>query len=482
MKSSFGKKLFRFFLLFALLPSIILALAGYYIASQESPGARGPEPRGIPQLAEYYNNYLFGKIETSMRTWSVYRDSDPGTIDFLISFRGDTHTIIGTSLDLPAGAVTLIAQAIQSKPRGFIRLDTTYYQYATFPDSNKATLVGGLVHGPAYVELTEYIQTDIGAASSRKELISNYLLFLAVLFIALAGLTAILAYHFSARISKNLASPLTSLSEASKRIADGDFEQRVDVSGFGEIKTLIENFNRMAQQLRVTTSRLAQTERVAAWRNVARRFAHELKNPLQPILVSVFRLENALKNTDQYEVVRQPLQAATEELKHLTELAERFSQLAKLPEPKIESVNLNEFLSSIAGLYSDRLAPYKFALKVPGETVTADIDITYFREAIHNLLQNAIEACDEGGRIELTLRRENAAAVIEIKDNGRGMSHDVVASARIPYFTTKTGGSGIGLAVVDKVVSEINGSILIDSAVGQGTSITISIPARSPGE
>ncbi len=479
MKSSFGKRLFRLFLLFSLVPAIVLAALGYYVASHDRLEGLTGESESSTELVEYYNRFLYDIIRTEISNESPPSVGPDERLQFLLSVSDTGFSILGSSPLFTNKVAEVVAVTAHAKPFGFVKIDGLYYQFNTVEKGGGELLAGGMIHSATYTEKLAALQSDYAAVSSQRELSANYLLFLALVFLIIAVTTAILAYYFSSRLARNLASPLTRLSEASQRIADGDFEQQVEPGGIGEVRILIENFNRMAAQLRATTLRLAQTERVAAWRNIARRFAHELKNPLQPIMISIHRMEKALKDSEHYRELQQPLQAASEELKHLTELADRFSQLAKLPEPTVKQVEMNEFLRSISDLYRELLAEYDFALQLANEAVTARIDQTYFREAIHNLLQNAVDASRPGGRIELCLRQEKDRAVIEIRDFGHGMNSETVSAAPLPYFTTKAEGSGIGLAVVEKIVSDLSGSMIIDSKENEGTKVTLNIPLRS---
>jgi nitrogen fixation/metabolism regulation signal transduction histidine kinase len=234
--------------------------------------------------------------------------------------------------------------------------------------------------------------------------------------------------------------------------------------------------------LNQTAARLAQTERVAAWRQVARRFAHELKNPIQPILISLYRIEKQLINTDAYDNIYEPLKAASDELKHLTSLAERFSSLAKLPEPSMERVNLSEIVLSVAALYEEQMKAYRFEYLSAEKDIFGIVDPAYLREALHNVIQNAVDASREGDRIILKLAVENGRIEISLQDFGEGMDTETVASARLPYFTTKEQGSGLGLAIVEKSVSEMGGGLHVESIKGQGTTVCISLPQREQAD
>lgn len=479
MKSPFRKRLFRLFLLFALIPATVFMGIGYYLALEGNTLSGQNATAPMSALAAYQSDLLFDRMRTELTGPPALSGMSAGLLDFVLEAEESSARVVVVSGEMSEEIAKLLVLAATGRSEGFTEFDQTYYQYVSVRDSAGNIRIGGLEHSPAYTQLLNAYEAGLASASSRRAVSSSYLLFLALLLFAVALITAVVAYFFSSRLAGNLASPLTSLSEASQKIAAGDFEQQVVPEGIGEIRALIENFNSMARQLRVTTSRLAQTERVAAWRNVARRFAHELKNPLQPIVVSIYRIESALKDSPEYEKLREPLRAASEELKHLTELAERFSQLGKMPAPRLEPVDLSETLQSIASLYEATLSDYSFELVLPGKSVIVEADQTYFREAMHNLLKNAADASEKGGRIVLTLRTIDDCAEIVLQDFGQGMSPQVASSARIPYFTTKDSGSGIGLAVVDKIISEIEGSMVIDSRVGHGTTVTITLPLGS---
>jgi nitrogen fixation/metabolism regulation signal transduction histidine kinase len=229
----------------------------------------------------------------------------------------------------------------------------------------------------------------------------------------------------------------------------------------------------MAEQLDQMTARLSQTERVAAWRQVARQFAHELKNPLQPILVSLYRLEKQLAGSALWEQVNRPLRAAREEVQHLTLLAERFSSLAKLPPPTITPVELNSLVVSTVELYRDELRQFDFRVELPGENVTVNTDAGYLREALHNLLQNAIDACPPGAGITVTVEIGRGGPSLSVADTGVGMDASTLSSARLPYFTTKAKGNGLGLAIVERSMAELGGRLSVESEKGKGTRVTI---------
>ncbi len=481
MKSSFRNRLFRLFLLFSLIPSLLVALIGYFMASERGILTQPSESSGLFDVASYYNTFLTDQIQKSLGEWSTRPDSET-SLDFVIRLNDSGRADLVSPALKDSAILNRIVGAAKSKPSGFVESNGEFYQYALVHSTGGGDLIGGFVHDSTYGLLTQTVQEEMSRSTSARVLGSSYILFVGVVFVVFAIVAVLLAYYFSLRYSRSLAAPLLELSEASQRIAQGDFDQQVVSHGVGEINELIRNFNMMARQLQHTTARLAQSERVAAWRQVARRFAHELKNPLQPIMISLYRIEKRLKESGQYEQLTEPLKAASEELKHLTELAERFSRLAKLPEPSLESVNLNDLLSSIGQLYSEQLSSYDFRIELPQTPISASVDPVYFREALHNLLQNAADASSSGSVITLRLFETEAGPAIQVQDVGHGMTKDVVSSAAIPYFTTKSKGTGLGLAVVEKTVNELNGQLQIDSAEGVGTTVTIVLPETGENE
>jgi len=478
ISKSFAQNLFFLFLLFAIIPSIILTLFGYYLLTETSSPVENNTVTGPDEITAYYNNYLFDRIDEGIENYTVTSRVDSPFLDFLFKDGPNGLEALQHPELLTPEIINDIIETSRERPRGFIETGQQYFQFTRKILPTGETVFAGLVHDYKHKALMDMMQASHASRVASEAFQKKYIFFLTSLFAILAILTVFTAYIFSRRVSRNIAQPMNELSEASREIAGGNFKPRITPAGQAEIKTLIENFNLMAAQLEQITGRLTQTERVAAWRQVARRFAHELKNPLQPILISLYRIEKQLIDTPAYDKVYEPLKAASEELKHLTTLAERFSHLAKLPPPKLEDINLNELISSVADLYKERLANFQFEMKLPNEEIRTMTDAAYLREALHNLLQNAIDASSEGEKIILKLQREFKYINISVTDFGEGMTDRTINAARLPYFTTKDQGTGLGLAIVEKSVNELKGRLLIESQSGFGTTVIIALPDR----
>jgi len=481
MKSSFGKKLFRLLLLFAILPSLIMILAGYYL-STEKLWLNNTNDEYFLKLTEYLHKQCLNNINSDLYYFSQDKEYSSFYSDFIFTKSDADVSIIKGEQKLSSQLITRLIDGSQQRESGLFETDSAIYQYASIITDDSTIILAGSIYELEYVSLISTYQADRAAQTSSRQLNNKYIFFLGLMFLILACLTIIFAYYFSSKISRNISRPLTDLAVAANAISEGDFKQQVKLSGSTEMVSLISSFNEMADKLEQTTAKLTQSERVAAWRHIARRFAHELKNPLQPILVSLYQIEKKLTGDPIREEINNQFQAVSEEIKHLTDLAERFSMLAKLPEPQLNTIDLRKVMNSLSELYRDQLKPYAFQLQLPDQKIPVRIDLTYFREAVHNLFKNAMEASSEGDVIIFSLIKENNMAIITLEDNGGGMSDDVLASARMPYYTTKQTGSGIGLAIVEKTINEINGQLEISSEKGKGTIIRIRIPIVEEGK
>lgn len=477
MAVSFRNRLFRLFVLFAVVPAICLSAGAGYLILSSRPSPTPLATPASPEVVTYYNGFLYDRIDRALELYAATGGANGALVDFLFVVTNEgAQRVLGIQEQLTRDRIEEIVQAAGDKDHGFVQVDGKLYQFVRRALPTGGIAYGLLEHEPRLAELLKSAGLETASRSIEKELRTPYLYFLAALCGLLVIVTLVTALLISSRISRSVSRPLLELSQASRSIAGGQFKQSVPESGSAELRELIRNFNQMAQQLDHATARLAQTERVAAWRQVARRFAHELRNPLQPILVSLYRIEKQLMDTEAYDKIYEPLKAAADEVRHLTQLADRFSQLAKLPEPELAEVDLNDLAHSMIELYRDRLAGYRFTVELPDRPVVVQTDEGYIREALHNFLQNALDATEPGGRIHLEVNASSDRVALAVADSGAGMDEATLASARLPYFTTKEKGTGLGLAIVERAITELGGEMNLISIKGEGTRATISLP------
>ncbi|PYV36603.1 MAG: hypothetical protein DMG09_16830 [Acidobacteria bacterium] len=292
-------------------------------------------------------------------------------------------------------------------------------------------------------------------------------------------LGVLLSYWVTARVTR----PVALLAQGAQKVAAGDWSARVDVRSRDEIGGLARAFNGMTQQLLEQRDRLVQAERVAAWRELARRLAHELKNPLFPIQITIENMQRAReKAPEQFdEVFRESTATLLEELANLKAIVGRFSDFAKMPPPQFETVDLNETLRRAVRLFEAQLnapgrPPITPEVLCDDNVGSVRADPEQLHGALRNLMLNAIDAMPAGGTLTLRTRRQNGAVLLEISDTGEGLTPEERERLFTPYYTTKQNGTGLGLAIVQSVVSDHGGRISVESERGRGTTFRIELP------
>ena len=323
--------------------------------------------------------------------------------------------------------------------------------------------------------------------SSRKELVllTRQILKIAGAVAAAALFIGLLvSFWISARITK----PVEELAEGAREVASGRWDTRIDIRGSDEIGQLAVAFNRMTQTLAAQKERLVQTERVAAWRELARRLAHELRNPLFPMQITVENLQKSRKlDAKQFlEVFNESTATLKTELANLNSIVGRFSDFSKMPAPQFVRVNVNEALRNAVRLFEPQfnevgkptITPELF-LTEPLPDIDADPDLLH--RAFQNLVLNALDAMPAGGTLTLRTSEKNGNVRIEVADTGKGLTPEECSRLFTPYYTTKSQGTGLGLAIVQSVVSDHHGTISVTSDEGRGTTFRIDLPQRQAG-
>ncbi len=286
--------------------------------------------------------------------------------------------------------------------------------------------------------------------------------------------------------------PVEALAGAAGRLAEGDLTTRVGTLGGGsEMRGLVAAFNKMAADIERSQTKLKQAERVAAWREIARGLAHELKNPLTPILgaMDIIRKARRLGRADFDDILNEQADAVVEEVMRLKELADAFSRFARLPEPKLEPLNMVQVVDNAIALYAaEEVGEVSVRRRYGAELPLLRADRTQMATAVTNLVKNAVEAMDGKGRLTVTLRRgaatsppERAYLELVIEDSGPGIAPDVQDRLFTPYMTTKgSRGTGLGLALVHRIVMEHEGAIEVGRADDGGAAFTLRLPLAGP--
>jgi signal transduction histidine kinase len=315
-------------------------------------------------------------------------------------------------------------------------------------------------------------------ASSRAELIAlKSSLLWSGIAVAVTGIAIgiVMAWWSTARISR----PVQRLAESAGRVAKGDWTATVDVAGTGEIGQLAQAFNRMTAELTAQRERLLQAERVAAWRELARRLAHELKNPLFPLQITIENMQRARERyPEQFdEVFREGTSTLLAELGQLKQIIARFSDFARMPTPEMQAVDLNSLARDTVKFFEPQLAQARVmpSLKLDPNLRTVQADPEQMTRVLRNLVLNAIDAMPEGGCLTLRTSAIEGGARFEISDTGQGLTPEECDRLFTPYYTTKQHGTGLGLAIVQSVISDHHGRISVESQKGKGATFRIEL-------
>jgi signal transduction histidine kinase len=291
----------------------------------------------------------------------------------------------------------------------------------------------------------------------------------------------VLSFWAASRVTR----PLRSLAANVREVAAGDWNVRATVQSRDEVGQLAQDFNTMTRQLVEQKQRIIQTERVAAWRELARRLAHELKNPLFPLQITVENLQRARERSpEEFEdVFRESTATLLAELDNLKAIIGRFSDFSKMPAPHLETVDVNEIARDVLRLFAPRFSapgkpPIAARQELSASLPKAEADPEQLRRALNNLVLNAMDAMPNGGELTVRTQAFDGRVAIEVADTGEGLTKEECERLFTPYYTTKRHGTGLGLAIVQSVVADHHGSIAVESQPGKGASFRIELPAK----
>jgi two-component system nitrogen regulation sensor histidine kinase NtrY len=295
------------------------------------------------------------------------------------------------------------------------------------------------------------------------------------------GLGIFLAVIFSSWAAARVTRPVEELARASQEVASGNLNTRVDISSSDEIGQLADAFNSMTRDLAEQKERLVQTERVAAWRELARKLAHELKNPLFPLQLTVENLVRARQQRPDLfdEIFTESTATLLAEISNLKAIISRFSEFSKMPQPQFQQVRLRDLIDGVLRVYQQQFQSPEHPIACTVEVddscgLAADPELLH--RALSNLVLNAIDAMPEGGTLTMRARGLGERVRIEVADTGVGLTREECSRLFTPYYTSKQHGTGLGLAIVQSVISDHGGKITVQSEPNRGTTFTMDLP------
>ncbi|MEI2737957.1 MAG: ATP-binding protein [Chitinophagaceae bacterium] len=326
-----------------------------------------------------------------------------------------------------------------------------------------------------------YAYINIPYFTSKPELrqeISNFL----VTVINLNAFIFLIAGLIALFITNRITNSFSLISDKMKEVNLGKMNEQIIWNRNDEIGELVQEYNKMVDKLGESATALAKSEREGAWREMARQVAHEIKNPLTPMKLSIQYLQKAINNNQPNvkELSSSVANTLVEQIDHLSKIAADFSQFANIGNTNVTTFDLHEVLGSLKELYTsdDNVL---FDWRPVNDRVMVDADKTQMNRLFTNLFANAVEACQGNGicRIEVhEIRNENTIRV-SIKDNGEGIAMEMQERIFIPNFTTKSSGTGLGLAMCKGIVEQARGKIWFETEQGRGTTFHVELPVVS---
>lgn len=336
------------------------------------------------------------------------------------------------------------------------------------PDSQRALIA---LHSlAALIEVKNAVHTYKHIEMAEGELRTAFLL---AFLIAAAGVV-ILACVIGIRIGFGITRPLHALLKGTREMARDNLQYRIPNNRDDEIGVLIESFNQMAQDLVENRRKRLEAEQIAAWREIARRLAHEIKNPLTPIQLAVQQMRDKYAGDDpEYQrFVTDCTEIVTEEVTTLRSLVEEFANFARMPSLSLAPSDLNKSVRRVVRLYPDA----RIRLDLADNQPLLELDSEQMRRVLINLIENGIDASGKNGQITIRTHRDGETAVLSVIDSGPGVP--IADRTRIfqPYISTKESGMGLGLAVVRNIVEDHGGHISVTDAPTGGAQFDLQLP------
>ncbi len=295
----------------------------------------------------------------------------------------------------------------------------------------------------------------------------------------------LLACLMGVRIGFGVTHPLDELVKGTRELAKDNLDYRIPAGRDDEIGLLIGSFNRMAEDLTQNRRQRLEAEKIAAWREIARRLAHEIKNPLTPIQLTVQQIRDKYPGNDPAytRLVHDCTEIVTEEVESLRKLVQEFADFARMPSLSLGRHSLNDVITDIVRLYPEAGIVLELTPKVPD----LDLDSEQMRRVLINLIENGLEAAGQNGRIVIQTENHPNSVKLLVVDSGPGVPERDRERIFQPHVTSKQSGMGMGLAEVRSIIESHGGQIVAASAPGGGAQFEITlpvpgVPARQPEE
>jgi signal transduction histidine kinase len=471
IKYSFRTKLLGAFLLVSIIPIVALAIYNREVVRERTNSAIFNE---LSKRSEYLENHVNAQIQKHPER------------DFLTAFEN-------------AGKELGIAFTIYENSERIFSSKKEYFDNRLIPGKLKSEVHYHLNYLSYREALTkEYIDNYIYDAYYRKIDVSDRAFILGVndafnkielfyspvdadvFLFGIYSFAVIVITLLSTLFANQISSPIRQLTRATNAVAQGDLSVQLENKEKGELKELLDGFNSMTNELQKNQNDIAELERESAWKEMAKQVAHEIKNPLTPMKLSVQQILAAYndKKTEFDEILKKLSQAILNQIDNLSLIASEFSSFAKMPSLKLEEFDLVSIVSDTVHLFGEDEAKIKFQSE--SISVIVESDNSQLRRMFINLIRNSIQA--RASIISIKITTVNGFAIVDISDNGKGISPENQNKIFDSNFTTKEKGLGLGLKLIKRFLENTNGEIKLISSSLDGTEFRIRIPIKNQSD
>jgi nitrogen fixation/metabolism regulation signal transduction histidine kinase len=343
--------------------------------------------------------------------------------------------------------------------------------------------IGNLSYISAYVP---FVNTDNKLLAylnlpyfTRQNVLRNDVTTLVVAIVNVYVLLILVTIAMAAIISDQITRPLRIIQQKFSQIKIGRKSEEIVYKGHDEIAGLVDEYNRMVKELVKSVDMLARSERESAWREMAKQVAHEIKNPLTPMKLSVQHLQRSWSDNKENfaEYLERVTKTLIEQIDNLSFIASEFSNFAKMPKAINEEINIVDKIRSTINLFANS-ENADFIFEHESEYIPVYADKEQLSRVFINLIKNAIQSIpdDRNGKIGIALIQSRNTVRISITDNGKGIPEDIENKLFTPSFTTKSSGMGLGLSIVKNIIESFGGNITFKTKVNHGTTFIIELP------
>jgi two-component system nitrogen regulation sensor histidine kinase NtrY len=400
-------------------------------------------------------------------------------IDGVVRFteRGEVESVLVNDPVL-LGSIREIHEAGDLPSDSWKRIESGESEYLLFsiPGSGDAPYFL-LRRIPDYIQsYTTSISTGLQSYRTLKVLREPIRVFIFLFFLVITMPFVLLSFYLSLVISRQVTVPIRELALATQHVAEDDLEYRISTVAKDELRILINSFNRMINDLKLNKELLKHSERSAAWREIARRIAHEIKNPLTPIKLSAERLLKQYNRDDPYrDLLAKGIHTIITEVENLTDMVNEFSHFARFPETRLKKYDIIPVIEDIVDFLKNSHPLIDFQFSHSEDRVYLLVDGAQIRRAILNVVYNSINAIQDNGTVSIRcypsqrVGLEKDSYVIAVSDSGSGIDETIKERRFEPYFSMNGEGTGLGLAIVERIVLDNRGRIWFESEPGKTT-------------